>query len=464
MIPLRAATSLVPPDLRSLPRRMLAFAMRDTNIVVASVIFNNFLRAFSSVILTRLLVPEVFGIAGLVGALAFTLSLMSDLGFQAFVVRHQDGDKARFLDTIWTVALIRSAVLTLLLLALAQPIAVAVGSPELAPIIAASSLVFVVEGVASMSLLTAIRHRMILRLSLLEAAVAIFQFAAAAILAYFWRNYWAILASILMGGCLKSLLSYLCFSESIRRLALDRHYLKDLWGFARFVTGSSIITVVLVQSDKFVLAALMPLEAFGLYVLAGNLASAPLAFASAYASRVLYPAYSQAWRDGAANLRELFYEKRWFPTLLYTFAAGGLVGSAPLIIAILYDPRYSGAAIYLQLLAISPLFALASNSANEALTATGRIRATFQASIFKLMWLAVAGPFGYLQWREIGLVAAVGLMEPAVLLFKWVQLQRAGLLNIHKEALFVLAGIAGIAIGTLIDYMLRTSPIFQIFG
>ena len=290
MIPLRAASSLFSPDLRLLPRRALAFALRDTNVVVASVIFNNLLRALSSVILTRLLVPEVFGIAGLIGALAFTLSLMSDLGFQAFVVRHQDGDKARFLDTVWTVALIRSALLTLLLIAMSGPIAVMIGSPELAPIIAASSLIFVVEGVASVSLLTAIRHRKILRLSLLEASVAIFQFVAAAILAYFWRNYWAILASLLMGGALKSLLSYLCFSDSLRRLALDRQYLKDLWGFARFVTGSSIITVVLVQSDKFVLAALMPLEAFGLYVLAGNLASAPLAFASAYASRVLYPA------------------------------------------------------------------------------------------------------------------------------------------------------------------------------
>lgn len=464
MIPLRAASSLFPPDLRLLPRRVLALALRDTNVVVASVIFNNLLRALSSVILTRLLVPEVFGIAGLIGALAFTLSLMSDLGFQAFVVRHQDGDKARFLDTVWTVALIRSALLTLLLIAMSGPIAVMIGSPELAPIIAASSLIFVVEGVASVSLLTAIRHRKILRLSLLEASVAIFQFVAAAILAYFWRNYWAILASILMGGALKSLLSYLCFSDSLRRLALDRQYLKDLWGFARFVTGSSIITVVLVQSDKFVLAALMPLEAFGLYVLAGNLASAPLAFASAYASRVLYPAYSQAWRDGAENLREIFYEKRWLPTLLYTFAAGGLVGSAPLIIAILYDPRYSGAAIYLQLLAISPLFALASNSANEALTATGRIRATFQASIFKLVWLAVAGPVAYLQWQELGLVAAVGLMEPVVLLFKWTQLQRVKLLSIRKEALFVVAGLAGIAVGVLADHVLRSSSLFPMLG
>lgn len=445
----RAVRRGLPGELRLFRQRVAEVALRDTNIVVASVVFNNLLRAVSSVILTRLLVPEVFGIAGLIGAISFSLGLMSDLGFQAFVVRHPDGDKSRFLDTVWTIALIRSVVLTLLLIALAQPIAVMMGTPELAPIIAASSCTFLIEGVASLTLLTALRRGMILRLSLLEVGVAVFQLAVAVVLAYFWRNYWALLASMLIGSALKSLLSYLCFPDALRRLAFDRQYIKELWGFARFVTGSSIITVVLVQCDKFVLAAVMPLEEFGLYILAGNLASAPLAFASAYASRVLYPCYSRAWREGAGELRNLFYAKRWLPTLLYTFAAGGLVGSAPLIIAILYDPRYSGAALYLQLLAISPLFALASNSANEALTATGRIQVTFHASIVKLLWLAIAGPVAIVVWREIGLVAAVGLMEPAAVLFKWIQLRRAQLLDIRKEAVFLLAGATGVMTGVM---------------
>lgn len=435
------------PGYRAVLQRWTEIALRDTNVVVASVILSNLLRAVSSVVLTRLLAPEVFGIAGAIASVSFSLALMSDLGFQAFVVRHQDGDRARFLDTVWTIQIIRSAMLTLLMLALAHPIAALIDRPELAPLIAASSFIFLVEGVASLTLLTALRHRMILRLSLLELAVTVVQIVVAALLAWAWRDYWAILGALLFAAALKSFASYLIFPDAFRRFAFDRRYLGDLWRFARFVTGSSIITLVLMQSDKLVLAGLMPLDRFGLYVLAGNLATAPLAFASAYASRVLYPHYSQAWRDNVPDLRRCFYEKRWLPSLLYTFAAGGLIGSAPLIVAILYDPRYAGAALYLQLLAITPLFALASNAANEALTATGRISATFQASIAKLLWLAVAAPAGYMWWQEIGLIAAVGLMEPAVVLFKWVQLHRANLLDIGKEGLFLLAGAGGIALG-----------------
>lgn len=437
----------------SLISRMLRLARRDTNVVVIFVVINNLLRAISSVILTRLLVPEIFGISGILSSVAFTVAMMSDLGFQAFVVRHPDGDKPRFLDTIWTIALARSAILTILLIALSAPIAHLLAKPELALLISIYSLTFLIDGTASLSLLTGLRDRKILRISCLELAVNILQIAASAILAYMLRSPWAIIGALLIGGTFKSILSYKVFPGSFRRFAFDRTYARDLWTFARFVTGSSIITLLLLQSDKLVLARLMPLDAFGLYMLAGNLAGAPLAFTQAYASRVLYPAYSSLWREGAGDLRAQFYAKRRLPSLLYTFCVGGLIGCAPLLIAILYDPRYAGAAIYLQLLAIMPFFALASSSGNETLTATGRIRATFEASVVKLIWFAVTAPLGWYAMGSLGLVAAVGLMEVPSVLLKWVQMRRAGLLDLSQELSFLAAGIVGIAVGAGMDQL-----------
>jgi O-antigen/teichoic acid export membrane protein len=373
--------------------------------------------------------------------------MVSDLGFQAFVVRHPDGDKPRFLDTIWTMQVVRSVILTLAVLVTAPAIAALFGKHELEVMIAVSAFTFVIDGVASLSLLTALRHRMILRLSLLELAALAVQIAVSIVLAYVWRNYWAILLSMMVSGAFKSLLSYVVFPNALRKPAFDRQYITDLWRFARFVTGSSIITLLLMQSDKLVLARLMPLDHFGFYMLAGNLAAAPLAFTSAYASRVLYPRYSQAWRDGVPDLRKLFYAQRRLPSLLYSFAAGGLIGSAPLIIAILYDPRYATAATYLQVLSVSSLFALTSNSSNEALTATGHIQVTFQANIAKFIWFGIAGPVGFAFGGILGLVVAVGLMDVPPVLFKWFRMHRAGLLDLRQELLFLAAGIPGMAIG-----------------
>lgn len=454
-IPASALTETVGAPTPSMVRKLRDIAGRDTNVVVFSVVVANVLRALSSVVLTRLLAPEVFGISGVIASIIFAFGMVSDLGFQAFVVRHPDGDNPRFLDTIWTMAVLRSVILTCAAFALAPTMAHLFGKPELTPLIEVAAFIFLIDGTASLTLLTALRHRLVLRLSLLELAALILQILLSFILAYVWRSYWAILVSMLAGSAFKNLFSYILFPNSLRKLALDNQYIRELWRFARFVTGSSIITLLLLQSDKFALGRLMSLDHFGFYILAGNLAAAPFAFTTAYASRVLFPAYSQAWRDGEPGLRSLFYAKRRLPSILYCFAAGGLIGCAPLIIAALYDPRYATSATYLQILAIAPLFALASYAGNETLTATGHIKATFQANLAKLIWFCIAGPAGFALGGVLGLVLAVGLMEIPSVILKWTQMHRLDLLDLRQELLFLGAGGAGALVGAVSDQLLR---------
>ncbi|WP_395334434.1 oligosaccharide flippase family protein [Novosphingobium sp. BL-8H] len=439
------------PPRPTLTDRIKALALRDTNVVVVAVILNNLLRAVSGMILTRLLVPEVFGISGIIGSIQFTVTLATDLGFQPFVVRHQNGDDPRFLDTVWTAALVRSILLGLTLVALAQPLAMLLEKPELTPVIAASSLTFLFDGLASTTLLTALRRRMVLKLSIIDIAAQVVQIAVSAVLAYFWRSYWAILVGMLSNGAFRMAMSYVAFDDSVRRLRLDRETLRELWSFARYVTGSSIIFLIISQCDKLVLAKMMPLDDFGFYVLAGNLASAPLGFAAAYNTRVLYPAYAQMWREGEADLKARFYARRRVPALLYVFASGGIIGAAPTIVRFLYTARYAEAAVYLQILGISSLLALSSYAAHETLTAVGNARAFLEANTAKLAWLVLAGGIGFLSYGAFGLIVAVGLMELPSLLLRWQRLSTFDLLDLRQELLILAAAPAGIAAGLLVN-------------
>lgn len=423
-------------------------ALRDTNVVAASVVLTNVLRAVSSMILTRLLAPEVFGISGVITSLQLTVVLLSDLGVQGFVVRQKDGDRKGFLDTVWTVAVIRSAILTMVLALMAVPVSHALGRAELAPLIAASSVLFLVDGTCSTSLLTALRTRRILRLSGVELLALTVQIAASTVLAWAWPTYWAILGGMFIGTGLKSLLSYTVFPDARRSFAIERETLVELWRFSRYMAGSSIIFLLITQCDKLLLARFMPLDQFGFYVLAGNLASAPLAFASNYTSRILLPAYSALWREGSADMRAKFYARRRLPSLLYAVLTGGIIGGAPLIIGVLYDPAYAQTALYMQILCISSLLAMPSNAAHESLTATGKVSAYLEANTAKLVWLATMGPLGYFTGGQLGLVLAVGTIELAALAAKWVRVWQVGLLDLRQEGLFMGAGVAGILLGT----------------
>ncbi len=434
--------------------RLWLLLRRDTSVVLGAVLALNVLRVISSVILTRLLAPEIFGAVGVIWSIMFVLAMISDLGFQAFVVRHGEAGERRFLDAIWTIRLIRATVLTLILALLAEPIALALGKPMLAMLIAVSSAQFLIEGFSSLSLITALRDRQLLRLSMLELAVAVVQLIGSIVLALLWRNAWAIVVAMLVSGATKVWLSHAMFPGTRRRWRLDRRYAAELWAFARFVTGSSIISMLLLQTDKVVLTRLLSLDAFGLYVLAGNLAMAPMAFTSAYATRVLYPLYVRTWREQPDALRGVYYAARRRASSLYMVGAGGLIGGAPVLVAILYDDRYAGAARYLGLLAITPLLALGSAAANEALTASGYVRATFHASLVRLAWLAVAGPVGFVWLGPIGLVAAVGTVEASTLIYCWSALARIGLFNPKEELMLLGAGGIGVATGHIASTLL----------
>jgi O-antigen/teichoic acid export membrane protein len=129
---------------------------------------------------------------------------------------------------------------------------------------------------------------------------------------------------------------------------------------------------------------------------------------------------------------------------------GGLIGGAPLLIEILYDPRYRGVAPFLQLLAIAPLLRMSALSANEAMLALGYTRSTFLANIFRLIWLAIGGTIGLTTGHIMLIVATVGTIEVPGLLCFWWNLRRVHLLNLREESYGLIAGVAGVGVGWIV--------------
>ena len=64
-----------------------------------------------NILLTRLLLPEAFGVIGLAQVFLMALNLLSDVGLTASVIHHPRGKEAKFLDTVWTVSIIRGWIL-----------------------------------------------------------------------------------------------------------------------------------------------------------------------------------------------------------------------------------------------------------------------------------------------------------------------------------------------------------------
>jgi len=423
-------------------------ARGGTASVVAGSAYTNALRIVSSMTLTRLLDPDAFGVVGVVMSVSLILAMLSDVGLYPFIVRHDGNTDATFLDEVWTLRLGRSVVLTAAMAAAAWPAATFMEKPALAPVLAVYGISFLIEGCSSLAFATAVREGKLWRLTVLEALTATIQLAIGIAVAMVFRSSWTLVVAMLASGVVRTFLSFAMFPGSARRFAPSRERARELWSFSRLIAASSLLSLLILQADKLVLARLMPLADYGHYVIAATLAAAPTPLATGYAQRVLYPAYADAFRrGGAAALAAIFYAKRRTATLLYMAAVGGLVGGAPLVVSLLYDPRYAEVAPLLSLLAISATVYLSAISADEALVAAGLTRWPFYASITRVVWLATGGTIALLRHDTVMLVAVVGLMEVTAAICFSLGLRRLGVLQVGQEAVGLAAAAGGAALG-----------------
>src|ERR1700730_10370939 len=71
------------------------------------------IRLGSNLLMTRLLLPEMFGVVSMAGIVLVGLAMFSDLGLKQCIVRSERGHDAAFLNTAWTIQILQGALLWL---------------------------------------------------------------------------------------------------------------------------------------------------------------------------------------------------------------------------------------------------------------------------------------------------------------------------------------------------------------
>jgi O-antigen/teichoic acid export membrane protein len=298
-----------------------------------------------------------------------------------------------------------------------------------------------------MAFATAIREQKLWRFTSVELGIAALQVLLSIGLAVFLRSYWALLWAMLVSAVAKAALSYVAFPGSRRRWRFSLERSRDLWAFSRSIAPASILTLLMLQSDKLILARLLPLHLFGLYAIAATLASAPWGLAQSYAQKILYPVLAATERENPAQLREEYYRRRRLPLFAYHLVVGGLVGGAPLLVAVLYDPRYQGVAPLLQILTISSAMHFLNTNADQVMVAVGKPRVMLYGMIGRVVWLTVGGVIALAADHPMLLIIAFGLVEVVVAPMYWLLLARERIFDMRQEVLAVAVLVAGIFSG-----------------
>src|SRR5580698_5821682 len=166
-------------------RSLESKAVKGTYLVTIAYGLTIALRLGSSVILSRMFAPELFGIMALVTTVMVGLYLFSHIGLQDSIIQHPRGDEPRFLNTAWTIQVLRGLGLFVITLPLAWPVAHFYHEPRMLYILPALGFGCAIAGLSSPSLLTLARHLGAGKLSMLELLQQLIQFVVTLVWAYF---------------------------------------------------------------------------------------------------------------------------------------------------------------------------------------------------------------------------------------------------------------------------------------
>jgi len=244
----------------------------DLFVTTSSFAGQTAIKLCSSLILTRILSPDSYGIIAILTSLIFVVEMLADLGVTVSLIRHPHGDEPRYLNTAWTIRFCRSVLNFVVVLLGAPLIAKIYGIPTLTTPMRVFSVWFLLIGLESMSFPLALRRkntRIVVYSELLATAVAT---VFTIVFSYIYRNFWGMALGALLNRLFMTLLSRHYYRESRPKFQIDREAARELLNYTRFSMPSSILTLALSQFDKVAFLRLFDLNLFGIYALAGNLA------------------------------------------------------------------------------------------------------------------------------------------------------------------------------------------------
>jgi len=376
------------------------------------------IRLGSNLVLSRLLFPKAFGLMAIVQLFMQGLAMFSDIGITPAIVQHKDGNQEEFLNTAWTMQVLRGFVLWACLCILAYPVSLFYDDAQLRYLLPAVGLNAVIVGFKSTAVATMSRKLILGRLTLVDLISQGLSVASMIAYALVHRSVWALVVGSLVGSVASVVLSHMILPGIRHHLKWDLRAGRELFKFGRWVTMSTAFSFLASQGDRAILSTFVSLTMIGVYSVAANLMQTAMGIFNRLGDAVLFPMYATWGRDDQAKLRPRLIKVRmqtlwWF---MLPPCAMAILG-AP-IVRLLYDVRYHEAAWMLPLMGVSLLLHVLVLTIDPILLATGdsyrHMVVTISKGLVVFLAMVIGGHYDGVRGVLIGNIVGRGLQYPIV--------------------------------------------------
>ncbi|MGC4070151.1 MAG: oligosaccharide flippase family protein [Polyangiaceae bacterium] len=369
------------------------------------------LRLGSNLILTRLLVPEAFGLMALASIFVAGLEMLSDVGVGPAIIQSSRGDEQRFLDTAWTIQVIRGFFLFVVAIAIAWPAGWIYAQPRLPALVVAIGAGIVVRGFAPTRIHSLNRRVALARLTIVEIGVQCLTIGVMALCAWVMHSVWALVIGVVVGDIAKVGLSYLLLPGKRHRFVVDCDAVHEILRIGRWIVFSTAVTFVAGNIDRLTLGRLLPIRELGIYGVALNFVTAFSSLGRSVGSRVLFPVLAETVRDTPEKMYTRLRKARFVWIISTTLGFLGFVVAGDGLIRVLYRHDYHDAGWMLSILSIGGIAGVVNQAAGIVWPSIGEFRTITILMLLQisLMWAAML--LGTTFFGVVGFVAGCASVE-----------------------------------------------------
>ena len=360
-------------------------------------IFQQLIALGRFVILSHLLDPNDFGLLAVAQLSMLAIGTFTQTGFGAALIQKKDDIKP-YLDTVWTIELVRGLILYGVLFLLAPLVAGLMKSPEATPIVRVVGISFVIGSLENMATPFFRKELKFGKIFIIGFICQIVSFVVAVWISYVYRTVWAIVWGGLAMTCVKLILSY-AMHPYRPRLRFESAKARQLWGFGKHILGIGILKYICNYGDDWFVGWMLGPEILGFYRRAFELGNMVATEFGNKIAAVSFSVYSKI-QGQDEKLRGGFFKSLHVITLVVFPVTGGLIIMGTEFVEAVLGAKWLGMVPALQILCVTGLMRCMQSS--PIFMAKGRPDIITRMETFRMIFTLITVYPLTLKWGITG--------------------------------------------------------------
>ena len=350
--------------------------------------------------------PEDFGLMGIAFLSMSALETFSQTGFHQALIQKKE-DIQEYLDTAWTVLIIRGVVLFAILYLIAPFVASFFNVPQASLIIRVIGFSVLFQAFTNIGIIYLQKELEFNKEFMYQFVGTLADFIVAISAVLILRSVWALVFGLIAGSMARCFVSYLIHSYR-PRFNFDVAKVKELFGFGKWVFGSSILIFLITQGDDIFVGKLLGATALGFYQMAYKISNLPATEITHMISRVTFPAYSKL-QDSVPKLREAYLKVLQITAFLSFPMAGLIFVLAPDFTKLFLGEKWMPMVPAMMVLCVFGAARSVTSSCGALFQGVGRPDFIAKASLIKLVCLIIVIYPLAQKWNITGVALAITL-------------------------------------------------------